>query len=128
MLPARHRMRRGRDFTQAVRRGRRCGRPTLVGHLWQDAQSSSPPLVGFVVSRAVGPAVVRARTKRRLRHLVSDRLRSLPEGTLLVIRANPPAAQAPSAGLSSDLDAVLQRLLPPTAVSGPEPDRVRGSR
>ena len=66
--------------------------------------------VGFVVSRAVGGAVVRNRVARRLRHLVRSRLQQLPPGTLLVIRALPPAATATSAELAMDLDAVLRRL------------------
>ena len=66
--------------------------------------------VGFVVSRAVGGAVVRNRVARRLRHLVRPRLQQLPPGTLLVIRALPPAATATSAELAMDLDAVLRRL------------------
>jgi len=66
--------------------------------------------VGFVVSRAVGGAVDRNRVARRLRHLVRPRLQQLPPGTLLVIRALPPAATATSAELAMDLDAVLRRL------------------
>jgi ribonuclease P protein component len=70
-----------------------------------------PPRAGFVVSKAVGPAVVRNRVKRRLRHLVRDRLAGLPDGSLVVVRALPPAADAEYADLASDLDAALGRLL-----------------
>ena len=66
--------------------------------------------VGFVVGRAVGGSVVRHRTIRRLRHLVRDRLARLPEGSLLVVRALPPAGTANSAALGRDLDATLDRL------------------
>jgi ribonuclease P protein component len=65
---------------------------------------------GFVVGRAVGGSVVRHRTVRRLRHLVRDRLRLLPAGSLLVVRALPPAAEADSAQLGRDLDATFDRL------------------
>ena len=57
-----------------------------------DARAGHPPRVGFVVSKAVGGAVVRNRTKRRLRALVADRLPGIPTGLDLVVRANPPAA------------------------------------
>jgi ribonuclease P protein component len=69
--------------------------------------------VGFVVSRSVGNAVTRNRVKRRLRHLVADRLAATPAGVDLVVRALPGAATAP-AGVRSDLPsawtAVLDRL------------------
>ena len=65
---------------------------------------------GFVVGRAVGGSVVRHRIARRLRHLVRDRLPLLPAGSLLVVRALPPAAGADSAQLGRDLDATFDRL------------------
>ncbi len=59
-----------------------------------DARADLPPRVGFVVSKAVGNAVVRNRTKRRLRASVASRLDGIPEGLDVVIRANPAAAGA----------------------------------
>jgi len=111
MLPAAFRMRRRAEFTVVVRRGRRAGRPLLVGHLLQRPDHSEPPRVGFVVSRAVGISVVRNRVERRLRHIVSDRLNSLPAGSLLVVRANPRSATATFDELVVDTDRVLHRLL-----------------
>jgi ribonuclease P protein component len=67
--------------------------------------------VGFVVSGAVGPAVVRNQVRRRLRHLAVDHLRRLPDGALLVVRALPAAAGATSAQLAADLTRVLDRLM-----------------
>ncbi|WP_246148875.1 ribonuclease P protein component [Nonomuraea turkmeniaca] len=102
-------MRRGEDFEAAVRRGKRAGRPTLVVHLGTSGEE--PPLVGFVVSKAVGGAVTRNKVKRRLRHLMRDRLHRLPRGSLLVVRANPPAASALFEQLAAELDSALDRLL-----------------
>ena len=68
--------------------------------------------VGLVVSKAVGGAVVRTRVKRRLRAVLSDRLAVLPPGSLLVVRANPAAAEASSAELARSVDRVLERVLP----------------
>jgi len=45
------------------------------------------PRVGFVVSKAVGPAVTRNLVKRRLRHLARERVASLPADGMLVVRA-----------------------------------------
>ncbi len=72
-----------------------------------------PPRVGFVVSKAVGGAVVRNRTKRVLRHLVAARLEGIPDGFDLVVRANPAAAGASTAELSAELDDGLRRVLRP---------------
>ena len=108
-------MRRSADFGAAVRGGRRAGRTTLVAHLAVPADPSPPAdaavLAGFVVSKAVGPAVVRTAVKRRLRHLVRARLDLLPPGSRLVVRALPPAAAADSATLGADLDSALRKLL-----------------
>ncbi|MDP4503934.1 ribonuclease P protein component [Nonomuraea sp. NBC_00507] len=109
MLSRQSRMRRGEDFEAAVRRGKRAGRPTLVVHLGTSGEES--PLVGFVVSKAVGGAVTRNKVKRRLRHLMRDRLHRLPRGSLLVVRANPPAASARFEQLAAELDSALDRLL-----------------
>jgi ribonuclease P protein component len=112
-------MTRRSEFDTAVRRGRRAGRARLVLHAHTAPQAppaSAPvsvpavPKVGFVVSRAVGGSVVRNRVVRRLRHLLLARLSQLSPGTLLVVRALPPAATATSAELTTDLDAALHRL------------------
>ncbi|HYK27087.1 MAG TPA: ribonuclease P protein component [Streptosporangiaceae bacterium] len=112
MLPAAARMRRRTDFAAATRRGSRAGRPLVSGHLLvQPAGASEHPLVGFVVGRRVGGAVVRNRVRRRLRHLARGYLRSLPGGSLLVLRAAPRAATACQADLAADLDLVIGALL-----------------
>ncbi|MFF4384876.1 ribonuclease P protein component [Kitasatospora sp. NPDC092039] len=128
MLPSENRLRRRQDFATAVKRGRRAGRPLLVVHLSRDgdpqgqtdgtsdfrphvAEGTPSARAGFVVSKAVGPAVVRNLVKRRLRHLVRDRLSRLPAGSLIVVRALPQAATASYQDLERDLDAALKRLL-----------------
>jgi ribonuclease P protein component len=108
-----------------VRRGRRVGRPRLVVHALMadaaaragDSPTSIPTLadqqtarVGFVVSKAVGNSVVRHRVSRRLRHLVADRIGTLPADCALVVRALPASAGASSSELGADLDGALRRL------------------
>lgn len=68
------------------------------------------PRVGFVVSKAVGNSVVRHRVTRRLRHLLRERIGTLPDDCSLVVRALPAAATSSSAELAVDLDAALTRL------------------
>jgi ribonuclease P protein component len=66
--------------------------------------------VGFVVSKAVGGAVVRNRVKRRLRHAMRDRIAALPTGSMLVVRTHSAAAGAPYGELVADLDRCLDRV------------------
>jgi ribonuclease P protein component len=107
-------MRRRQDFTAALRRGAgqaRVATPTVVAHLTiapnPPADAAPPVLAGFVVSRAVGPAVVRNRVRRRLRHLVRARLAALPPGSRLVVRALPTAATASGEVLRAHVDEAL---------------------
>jgi ribonuclease P protein component len=114
MLDRQHRLTRSQDFTVAMRGGARAGTTTVVVHLGpaggEQVRTVAPPVkVGFVVGRAVGNAVIRNQVKRRLRHLVRDRLVSVPGGSLLVVRALPAAGTASSETLAEDLDAALAR-------------------
>jgi ribonuclease P protein component len=115
MLPAAARMRRSAEFTAATRIGSRAGSPLVSGHMLvrDDAASgeADQARVGFVVSKAVGSAVVRNRVRRRLRHLARGYLGSLPGGSLLVLRAAPRAAAASQADLAADIDLVIRALL-----------------
>jgi len=104
-------MRRRADFNAAIRSGSKVGRPLLVGHLLVRDGVAEPPRIGFTVSRVVGAAVVRNRVKRRLRHLAAGYLQSLPAGSLLVLRANPPAATASQVDLAAEVGSVLRSLL-----------------
>jgi ribonuclease P protein component len=109
VLPASARLRRRADFRLVLRRGTKAGRRRLVVH----ALTGRPhPGVqaGFVVSKAVGNSVVRHRVSRRLRHLIAQRMGTMPAGSALVVRALPASASASSAELAADLDGALQRL------------------
>ncbi len=72
--------------------------------------SAVSPRVGFVVSKAVGNAVVRNRVKRRLRHLCRDQVSTLQPGSLTVVRATPGAATATFGELESALKRCLARV------------------
>jgi ribonuclease P protein component len=111
MLPVEARMRRSTDFAIAVRQGSRSGRRMVTGHLVIGPDRDQPAKVGFVVSRAVGNAVTRNKVRRRLRHIARGYLDSLPGGSLLVVRANPPAAAARQSDLAAEFDLVLGTLL-----------------
>jgi len=114
VLPAEHRLTERALFAATVRGGQRVGGRTLVLHLMSRG-SGQPALVGFVVSKAVGNAVVRNRVKRRLRAILASRLSLLPVGSLLVVRALAPAAGTDFATLEADVERSLNRLLDRTA-------------
>jgi len=107
VLPREHRLTSSEGFRAAVRTGRRAGSRTLVVHL---ASAEDVLQVGFVVSKAVGNAVVRNRVKRRLRQVTRERLSMLPGSCMLVVRALPAAAEASAAELAADLDRCLRRV------------------
>jgi ribonuclease P protein component len=117
-------MRSSKDFRLTTRRGVRASRATLVVHAANlaDARASlskgaevstrdAGPRIGFVVSGAVGNAVIRNRVKRRLRHLAAAQVADTPGGIGpgrigpgrigIVVRALPRAVSDP-AELRSD--------------------------
>ncbi|WP_349826656.1 ribonuclease P protein component [Brevibacterium litoralis] len=120
MLPGDNRIRRPEDFRSVHRSGRKAGSRYLVLH---HLRSNEPhaPRVGFVVSKAVGNAVVRNRVKRRLRDVFHRRLDSLEPGESFVVRVLPAAAGADHAELTRTID----RLVPKVRAL---PDRPTGAR
>jgi ribonuclease P protein component len=117
VLPARHRLRSSADFAAVFRGargagGRRSGSRLIVVHANSaDARAGEPPRVGLVVSKAVGNAVVRNRTKRVLRALMSARIGQLPTGVDVVISAKTDLPSAPTSNLVRDLDRLLAVVL-----------------
>ncbi|MGA6203593.1 ribonuclease P protein component [Nocardia testacea] len=121
MLPEPHRLHNRADFSRTVRRGRRTGNRDLVVHVLTDpAESDSAlrdapvrfggPRFGLIVSKAVGNAVVRHRTARRLRHICAELTADIPAEVDIVIRALPGAATAGSGELSRQLRSGLRKL------------------
>ena len=121
MLKREHRLTDGPSFGRAIRTGRRAGSRSVVVHVaapgkHHDEQPEvpeqpRPPRVGLVVAKSVGNAVARNLVKRRLRHLMRERVTSLPLNALVVVRALPPAAAASYQQLADDLDHALGRAL-----------------
>lgn len=122
MLPRDRRVRRPEEFRHIRRTGSRAGRTAVVVSVASDtdpARSSATsqtrrPRAGFVVSKAVGNAVVRNRVTRRLRailreELESDALRGRP--LLVQVRALPPAAEADHATLRREVQGALASAL-----------------
>src|SRR5262245_26991141 len=121
-MPAAERLRNRGDFAATVACGRRSARGSIVVHVANAGHSPNvvnmtdpvrsdelqrPSRAGFVVSSAVGGAVVRNRVRRRLRHLMHVRLAALRPGTDVVVRALAPAATQRYESLAHDLDRAL---------------------
>lgn len=115
MLPEPYRLRRRADFSVTIRRGRRMGGRDVVVHALERGQTDSlvrvgGPRFGLVVSKAVGPAVIRHRVARRLRHVCAGLVDCVPADTDVVIRALPGSAAATSRELDRQLRSGLTRL------------------
>ncbi|WP_280418613.1 ribonuclease P protein component [Nocardia carnea] len=128
MLPEPHRLHQRADFSRTVRRGRRAGKRDLVVHVLVDHPDPGDsgvrvrfggPRFGLIVSKAVGPAVVRHRVARRLRHICAELTADISAEVDIVIRALPGAAGADSDELRRQLRSGLRRLdLPAAADAG----------
>lgn len=96
----------------------------MVVHLLVGSASPTQPgppaeaRVGFVVSKAVGPAVTRNLVKRRLRHLTRERTVGLPQQGMVVVRALPAAADASYQELAAELDRCVKRCLGRSSKAG----------
>jgi len=84
-------------------------------HLTTPAETgvTEPAKAGFVVSKAIGGAVVRNKVKRRLRHLVAERLHRLPPGSVMVVRAQVGASSTRYQEMALDLEKALEGALKP---------------
>ena len=96
---------RNKQFTYVYRRGQRvtCRDLTLL------YVRSNQKRIGFSVSKKVGVAVVRNRTKRRLRECVRPQLPEMRNG-LYVFIARPSIAQQPFAEVQHQVQALLRKL------------------
>ena len=118
MLPAPHRLTSSQDFTAVMRQGSRAGSSTVVVSVRTLLRPTGPSWrCGFIVSKAVGNAVVRHRTTRRLRHIVAELMQSPPPtlppgaGVDITVRALAEAPETGHARLRADVESCLRRAL-----------------
>ena len=125
MLPAQHKLNSSAQFRATMKKGRRAGSNHVVVHLWDSAESvdgagaqgeisvSGGPRFGLIVSKAVGNAVLRHRTSRRLRHICARITADSPEllrpTHQVVIRALAGSAEVSSAELDREIRRNLKK-------------------
>lgn len=100
-----HRLGQNRQFTYVYRRGQRisCRDLTLL------YVRSNQKRIGFSVSKKVGVAVVRNRTKRRLRECIRPLIPQLKNG-LYVFVARPSIAERPFVDVQKQVQQLVRRL------------------
>lgn len=115
MLPKHLKLTSPVEFSRTIKRGKRAGSRTMVVHVYDHKAELDPPVTiggprfGLIVSKAVGNAVTRHDTSRRLRAVCRDAAPTLPKAVDVVIRALPSSASADSAALRRDLDRALKK-------------------
>jgi ribonuclease P protein component len=112
VLPKHQRVRRSEHFRLALRSPARSATRNLVVHVARiecQPDSGQGATAGFIVSRAVGGAVVRNRVRRRLRAQMQESLKGLPPDATVIVRALPPSASLSGPQLAADLTGALTR-------------------
>lgn len=113
MLAAQHRLARNEGFGTVLKKGKRAGNRYMVVNLLMSDSSiyrakSSPAKGGIVVGKKQIPGSVnRNRVKRRMRHLLTRRLKVLPSEARVVVRMLGPSVNASSEVLGENLDRLL---------------------
>jgi ribonuclease P protein component len=103
------RLKNSRDFRKVREKGKSSqARLLRIGVFRLD--DHSPPRIGIVTSKRVGGAVVRNRTRRRLREISRAHLPLIAPGLLIVIVAKNSAAGAPFADLRAEWLLLARRL------------------
>ncbi|WP_241244921.1 ribonuclease P protein component [Microbacterium amylolyticum] len=89
----------------------RCASTSGVTHVIL-TKEARPARFGFIVSKAVGNAVVRNTVRRRLKAICHEASPSVREGADIVIRALPASATTSFADLRRDVLRCLERQAP----------------
>ena len=86
------RLRRGELFSRAYKEGKALTAAEVV--LYFLYAGEGPTRIGFAVGKKVGKAVVRNKTRRRLKSIVAAVADNLKNGYILVFVGRPPAADS----------------------------------
>lgn len=103
----RHRLTRSAEFQRVRRQGRSWSQTLLV--LLALPNDLPYSRFGFVVSKRIGQAVVRNRTRRLMREATRARLAQITSGWDIVLIARTPIVQADFQRIGEALDSLLHR-------------------
>lgn len=123
MMSATHRISRRSDFSRTLKRGVRVSTRDLVVSVsvvpthWPDPSArrthvsmTGGPWLGLIVSKSVGPAVIRHRVARRLRAAFRQVMSDVPAAeSFVVVRALPGAVRCSSDEIADQLREALAR-------------------
>jgi ribonuclease P protein component len=88
VLPQSARLTASSDFARATKSGIRVTSQHFVGYLYiSPVTNNERAKCGLIINKTVGGSVQRHRLARKIRHAVAPVIRTLPTGSLLVIRA-----------------------------------------
>ena len=107
-FPKRARLLRSQDFRRVYDRGSRFSSSLFAAFCVREAQPCGSR-IGLTVPRALGPAVVRNRIKRRFREAVGFALDQLSPQWSIVINPRSKALNAPFPELRSEVDRLFRR-------------------
>jgi len=99
----------GADYRLTVRQGVRVHAPNTITYV-RRASEGVPARFGFVVSKAVGGAVVRNTVRRRMKAICRELLPELGDGYDIVVRALPASAQAPWTTLQGEIRRAVDKV------------------
>jgi ribonuclease P protein component len=110
MASAQARLKRRAEFLRAAGSGKKTATPGLVLQCYARGDAD-PVRLGFTVTNKVGNAVMRNRTRRRLREAARLTLREqAPAGVDLVLIGRNETAARPFTALMDDLRQAMRRL------------------
>ena len=102
------RLRRPQLFDKTYKEGKSiAAREVVLCFLY--LEPGIPTRAGFSISKKVGNAVIRNRTKRRLKSILGSASESLRSGYILVLIGRAPAAEASFAELNKSVRRLLKR-------------------
>ena len=107
-FPKSRRLARDAEFQRVRAEGKSIRGQLLTLAILKDAESL-PARAGFITSKRVGHAVLRNRTRRRLREIFRKHQHQIPAGTWLVAIASSRAARASFAALEDEWLRLAQR-------------------
>src|SRR5437868_498487 len=101
-FPKSRRLTRDSEFRRVRTEGRSVRGEMLTLGFLKDAESAAPSRAGFITSRRVGGAVVRNRTRRRLREIFRRHQHEISGGVWVVTIASARAARETSHALEDE--------------------------